>query len=63
MKKSIMHAMGNYKTTFSELQTICYECANIVNERLVDTTSKSIDDGSYLCPNDMLLGSSTNKVP
>ena len=63
VKKSITHAIGNHKTTFSELQTVFYESANVVNERPIGTTTKSVDDGSYLCPNDMLLGRSTNNVP
>ena len=40
-----------------------YESANIVNERPVGTTPKTIEDGSYTCPNDIILGRSTNKVP
>ena len=58
-----MHAIGNHCQTYSETQTTFYECANIVNERPIGTTAKSLEDGSYLCPNDLLLGRSTNSSP
>jgi hypothetical protein len=63
VKKSIYHAIGDQKVSFSELQTTFFECANIVNERPIGATPSSVDDGSYICPNDMLLGRSTNKPP
>ena len=58
-----MLAIGDQKLTYSELQAVLYESANVVNERPIGTTPKSIEDGSYKCPNDMLLGRSGNKVP
>ena len=63
VKKCIYHAIGNQKVSFPELQTTFFECANIVNERPIGTTASSIEDGSYICPNDILLGRSTNKPP
>ena len=63
VKKSVVHSIGNHKTTFSELQTIFFECANIVNERPIGATPESVNDGKYICPNDILLGRSTIKVP
>ena len=63
VKKSIYHAIGEQKLTFGEMQTVLYESANIVNERPIGATPTTIDDGIYLCPNDMLLGRSSNKVP
>ena len=45
------------------MQTILYEIANIVNDRPIGTTPTSVEDGSYLCPNDMMLGRSSNVVP
>ena len=45
------------------MQTVLYESANIVNERPIGTTLTSIQDGTYLSPNDILLGRSSNKVP
>ena len=63
LTKSIVHTIGNHVLTLSEMQTVLYETANIVNERPIGTTPKTIEDGSYLCPNDILLGRSSNKVP
>ena len=63
IKKSIYHAIGSNRLTYMELQTILYESANLINERPVGVTPTSVDDGSFLCPNDILLGQSTNKVP
>ena len=47
---------------FSELQTVCYETANLLNERPIGRHPTSPDD-KYLCPNDLLLGRSTSKIP
>ena len=45
-----MLAIGDQKLTYSELQAVFYESANVVNERPIGTTPKSIEDGSYICP-------------
>ena len=45
---------------YSELFT---EIANIMNERPVGMRPSVIDDGSYICPNDLLLGRATSRVP
>ena len=63
IKQCVRHAIGNQNLTFSEMQTVLYESANIVNERPISTTRKTLEDGTYICPNDMLLGRSSNKVP
>ena len=39
------------------------EIANLVNQRPIGRIPNDPDDGSYLCPNDMLLGRSSSKVP
>ena len=49
--------------TFSELQPVCFEAANLINERPIGRHPTSPDDESYLCPNDLLLGRSTSRVP
>ena len=56
VKKAITVAVGESVMTFSELQTVCYEAANLVNERPVGRHPTSPEDGTYLCPNDLLLG-------
>ena len=61
--KVITVAIGESIMTFSELQTVCYETANLVNERPIGRHPTSPEDGAYLCPNDLLLGRSTPRVP
>ena len=39
--------------TFSELRTVCFEAANLINERPIGRNLTSLDDESYLCPNDL----------
>ena len=49
--------------TFSELQTVCFEAANLVNERPIGRHPTTIEEGTYLCPNDLILGRTTVRVP
>ena len=63
VKRAIYAAIGHNIMTFSELQTICFEVANLVNERPIGRHPTTSEDGTYLCPNDLLLGRSTPKVP
>ena len=37
--------------------------ANLVNQRPIGRIPNDPDDGSYVCPNDMLLGRATSHVP
>ena len=46
-----------------ELYTCLLEVANLVNERTIGRISNDPDDRAYLCPNDILLGRATNRVP
>ena len=63
VKKAITVAVGESVMTLSELQTVCYEAANLVSERPISRHPTSPEDGTYLCPNDLLLGRSTSRVP
>ena len=63
IKKAIRIAIGQSIMTFSELQTVCFEAANLVNKRPIGRHPTSPDEGSYLCPNDIILGRSTSRVP
>ena len=56
VKKAITVAVGESMMTFSELQTVCYEAANLVNKRPIGRHPMSPEDGTYLCPNDLLFG-------
>ena len=59
-KRSIILTIGDSVLTFPELQTVYFECANILNGRPV-----GIKDGehAYFCPNDLLLGRASKDVP
>ena len=63
VKRAINASIGDSILTFSELQTVLYEVANLLNERPIGRHPTSPDDGAYLCPNDLLLGRATSRVP
>ena len=54
-KRAVTAAIGDSILTFFELPTVCYETANLLNERLIGRHPTSPDD-KYLCPNNLLLG-------
>ena len=62
-KRALNASIGENVMTFSELLTCIFEAAELVNERPIGMHPSNPDDGTYLCPNDMLLGRSTSKVP
>ena len=62
-KKCLIHAIGSAVLSFAELQTVFYETANILNERPIGKYPQDPSDGSYLCPNGLLLGRATSRVP
>jgi hypothetical protein len=49
--------------TFSELQTVMFQVANLLNERPIGTKETDPNEGSYLCPNDLILGRASSNVP
>ena len=63
VKQSIYLAVGNHRVTFSELQTVVFEAANLVNERPIGIKPSNYSEHSYLCPNDLILGRATQRVP
>ena len=63
VKKGIHHAIGMQRISFSEMLTVMFEVANLVNERPVGTKPNSASDFTYLCPNDLLLGRSSSRIP
>ena len=63
VKRAMSAAIGESILTYSELQTVLYEVANLLNERPIGRHPTSPEDGTYLSPNDLLLGRSTSKVP
>ena len=63
IKKAIQTAIGTQVLKFSELQTVLYEAANLVNERPIGKNPSEPDEERYLCPNDILLGRASSRVP
>ena len=61
-KRAIMNAIGSQVLSIIELSTVFYECSNLLNERPIGMQTQDISDGSYLCPNDMLLGRATSRI-
>ncbi|XP_068723496.1 uncharacterized protein [Montipora capricornis] len=62
-KKALKKAIGEQILTPFELYTCLLEVANLMNQRPIGRVPNDPDDGSYLCPNDMLLGRATSMVP
>ena len=64
VKRSIRHVVGQNILTFSELQLMLFEIANVINSRPIGTTPSSDPEcPTALTPNDLLLGRSSNEVP
>ena len=62
-KRALDAAVGVSVLSFSELQTCMMEAAQLVNQRPIGALPSTPDDGTYLCPNDLILGRSSSKVP
>lgn len=62
-KIGLKKAIGEQVLTPFELQTCLVEVANLVNQRPIGGVPSDPDDGAYLCPNDVLLGRASSKVP
>ena len=63
IKKSINLALGEHRVTFSELQTVFYEAANLANKRAIGIKPSKYSESSYLCPNDLILGRAMSAAP
>ena len=62
VKKNLIVSIGTNILTFSDLQAILFEVANLLNERPIGTKTTDPNEGSYLCPNDIILGRATSQV-
>ena len=57
IKRALTIAIGDNILTFSELQTVLFEVANLLNERPIGRKpGADPSHGSYLSPHDLLLG-------
>ena len=62
-KMALKQAMGDNLLKPFELYTVLLEVATIVNQRPIERTINDPDDGTYLCPNDLLLGRASSHIP
>ena len=62
-KRAIKKAIGDNKLTPFELYTCFLEIANLINQRPIGRVSTDPNEGTYLCPNDILLGRASSKIP
>jgi hypothetical protein len=56
-------AIGDHILSPFELYTCILDVANLVNQRPIGRVPNGTDDGSYLCPNSLLLGRASLRVP
>ena len=63
VKKALQSSIGETVLTFGEMQTSLFEAAQLVNQRPIGVHPSRPEDGSYICPNDLILGRSSVKVP
>ena len=63
VKKNITRIIGSNILTFSELQTVLFEIANLLNERPIGIHPTDPEEGTYLGPNDLILGRASTRVP
>ena len=61
-KKALKTAIGEQILTPFESYTCLLEAANLVNQRPIGRISNDPDDGSFICPKDILLGRATAMV-
>ncbi|XP_043192676.1 uncharacterized protein LOC122366428 [Amphibalanus amphitrite] len=64
VKRALVCAVGDSVLTAGELQTALFEAANLLNQRPIGHKPGADPMlGTYLCPNDLLLGRSDIAVP
>ena len=62
-KNALERAIGEQVLRPMELYTYLLEAGNLVNERPIGRIPNDPDDGSYICPNDILIGRASPDVP
>ena len=63
VKRATISILKGKVLSHSELVTVMYEISNLLNERPIGKHLNDVDNGTYLCPNDMLLGRATARAP
>lgn len=62
-KRALKKAIGEHVFTPFDLYTCLLEVSFLINQHPIGRIPNDSDDGSYLCPNDMLLGRASAQVP
>ena len=63
VKRALNAVVGEHIFCFNEYQTVLFEAAQLVNQRPIGVKPRKPNDGSYLCPNDLVLGRASPNVP
>ena len=64
VKRGISMSIGDNVISFGELLTALYEIANLINGRPIGSKpGNDLSLGTYLCPNDLILGRNNINVP
>lgn len=64
VKTALNVSIGENKLSFAGLQTVLFKAASLLNERPIGLKPGSdVNVGSYLCPNELLLGRASNQAP
>ena len=63
IKTALKKAIGDTVLTPFELSTCIVEAANLINQRPIGRIPNDPNEGSYLCPNYILLGHCSSKIP
>ncbi|XP_068247848.1 uncharacterized protein [Palaemon carinicauda] len=63
VKRAVLIAIGDSKLTFGEMKTVLFEVGDLLNSTPIGIKPGSdCELGSYLCPNDLILGRASSKI-
>ncbi|XP_033127835.1 uncharacterized protein LOC117125438 [Anneissia japonica] len=62
-KHALKESVGSQLLTPLELYTYLKKVSNLINEKPIGRKPTDPDDGTYICPNDIILGRSSSRVP
>ena len=62
-KAELKKSIGDQVLAPLECQTVLFEAANLLNQRPIGRIPNDPADGTYLCPNDILLGQASTNTP
>ncbi len=62
-KAALKKSIGDEVLTPLECQTVLFETANLLNQRPIGRIPNAPADGTYLCPNDIVLGRASTNTP